>query len=482
MTSQHSSTPSLLRPRGELVLLWPEPRSVAPEHIVWLADLPEPLQAGLAILGCDPASSAQEALILASASGSLSCVEGLASFLGSSADFPLALAKAANGGHLDCCEALIPLAPERSALDVAARRACVKNHADCLRAILASPLFSSEDPCESSILIAAAQGSPDCLALLLPRSTPEALAKAVTQASHFGHAACLELLLPHATTDRLDLALIHSAKNGHIACVETLLPCVEWQAKGRAMSSAIRNGRFAVLCSIVDGEAESSQLPLRSALFTAASLGQLECLTFLASKTNPNAQGLKALREASSSGHVACASFLAPLADDALSTLMQSDTLPFPPFLGRGHLPHAAASGASLSLCSAADSGQIECVALFSPQCDVAQNTQALIIASENGHLACVELLAPSADLAFGHWRALQAAAEGGRGALLDFFLPLLASDPQAPALESFPKICRDNGMSRAALFFEALVDQSALEKASSLGPRAPSESTRQRL
>lgn len=482
MISQLSSTSSLNRAQPEPIPLWPEPLAIAREQLVWLVDVPEPLQIELARLGCDPASSAQDALLLASASGNISCVTGLISLLGA-ADFPLALAKAANGGHRECCEALMPFAPTRGALNIAARRASIKNHAECLRAILASPVFSSDAPCGSTLLLAAAQGSYECLPLLVPRATPAAVARALVQAVHGGHADVLLLLLPYAAADGISSALCASAKSGQIAMVEQLLPRADEKAKEKAMIFATRGGHIACLSTIAASLAKnSSLLSLYAALSTAASCGQLECLTFLASKTNANAQGFKALRDAASSGHTECAALLAPLADHGLSLQTQSEIIRSSAHSRVPHLPKTNASGASIALCSAAQSGQLECAALFSPKCDAAQNTQALMIASKHGHLAFVEFLAPSSDLTFDHWRVLQTAAEDGQAHLLDFFLARRASDPHSPALESFPQRCRDNGMSRAALFFEALVEKAALGDASALGPRASAEPNRQRL
>lgn len=478
MISQHSSS-LFSRPQSNPIPLWPEPLLLAHGQLVWLADLPEPLQIELARLGCDPASSAQDALLLASASGNLSCVTGLASFVGRAADFPLALAKAANGGHHECCEALMPFASTLGALNAAARRASIKNQAKCLEAILASPIFSSADPCGSALILAAAQGSCECIELLAPRSTPATVGKALVQAIHGGHAQSLALLLPRAPADSIPSALSFSSKNGQLACLELLLPHADEKAKARALCSATRNGHLACLSTIAASLAkDSSLLPLHAALSTAASCGQLECLKFLASKTNVNAQGFKALREAASSGHAECAAFLATLASERLS----SQTLRFPAFSPIPHLPKTAASGASFALCAAAASGQLACAELFSPQCDVEQNTQALMIAAKEGQMAFVEFLAPSANLAFDHWRVLQTAANDGQGPLLDFLLAQLARDPKSPALEAFPQRCRDNRMDQAALFFEALVEKSALAAASKIGPMGSAEPTRQRL
>ena len=220
--------------------------------------------------------------------------------------------------------------------------AAKSGHAQCMDIFLAlyPPCDLVNDSC--ALQLAASNGYPDCIRLLLHHNPENQLAavnahgdNALILAASNGHAECVQLLLVHnpavqvAAANALgSTALILAASNGHAECVQLLLvhnPAVQ-------VATANAHGDTALILAAWKGHAECVQLLLvhnpavqvaaatargDTALIMAVSNGHAECVQLLlahnpveqVSRTN-SVSGNSALKSAAFLGHVTCVKLL----------------------------------------------------------------------------------------------------------------------------------------------------------------------------
>jgi len=245
----------------------------------------------------------------------------------------------------------------RSALALAA----AGGHADCV-ALLAPR--ATEEAIHDAIWMAAQGGRADCIRILAPAERhPSAAWCSLNAAAASGNAECLRLLLPAVWPDRVGMsaatALEHAASAGSVECLETLLPLARLGENSRP---------------------ETLQLALDEALRSAAREGQIDCARFLLSaRANPRArdsEGRTALWFAANGGlaghlslkshgahgaHAECARILAPVSDADAA-----------PFCAEGFTPLWVALAAA-----DASSTAVECVGHLAPFSDVSARRHA---------------------------------------------------------------------------------------------------------
>ena len=113
----------------------------------------------------------------------------------------------------------------------------------------------------TALHLAAQEGHPDCVALLIPfcdvHHTDLIGCTALHYAAYHGHSDCVELLLSSSNLNQLDLngntPLMLAAGNGHFSSVSLLLP----QSNCSLVNVA---GRTALHCSTLNGHSSCTRL------------------------------------------------------------------------------------------------------------------------------------------------------------------------------------------------------------------------------